>query len=94
MKYDGVFSEDKNVSPLYDANKAYLRYCSSDGHMGDVGGDDAAATFEGRYFRGQRIVRAMITYLIQNEGLGQNAGDLVVFGGYSAGARGAMAHLD
>lgn len=62
--------------------------------MGNVGGDNASATFEGRYFRGQRIVRAMITYLIKNKGLGQNAGDLVVFGGYSAGARGAMAHLD
>jgi hypothetical protein len=64
MEYNGVFSEDKNISPLYDANKAFLRYCSSDGHMGDVGGDDAAATFEGRHFRGQRIVRAMITYLM------------------------------
>ena len=64
MEYNGVFSEDKNISPLYDANKAFLRYCSSDGHMGDGGGDDAAATCEGRHFRGQRIVRAMITYLM------------------------------
>lgn len=62
--------------------------------MGDVGGDDANATFEGRYFRGQRIVRAMITHLIRNEGLAHNVDDLVVFGGYSAGARGAMVHLD
>jgi hypothetical protein len=62
--------------------------------MGDVGGDDAEATFFAKYFRGQRIVRAMITYLIQNEGLGENPDDLVVFGGFSAGARGAMVHLD
>ena len=62
--------------------------------MGDVGGNDSKTTFSGKYLRGERIVRAMITYLMQNEGLGKNTGDLVVFGGYSASARCAMVHLD
>ena len=62
--------------------------------MGDVGGDDLKATFAGFHFRGQRIVKAMITYLMQNEGLCKNPGDLVVFSCGSAGARGAMVNLD
>ena len=34
MSVNGVFSKSEDESPLWDANKAYLAYCSSDGHMG------------------------------------------------------------
>jgi len=38
MKLEGIFSSKKKESPLYNANKAYLRYCSSDFYAGNVGG--------------------------------------------------------
>ena len=31
----GVFDDSTAISPLADANKAFVMYCSSDGHMGD-----------------------------------------------------------
>lgn len=88
-------SPDPKQSPLHDANKAYLVYCSSDGHMGQYGGPNDAATLWRWKFRGQNNVRAMITHLVQHQGLGgKNSKDIVVFGGASAGGRGAMTHLD
>ena len=35
--FTGVLDENPELTPLADANKAYVMYCSSDGHMGDVG---------------------------------------------------------
>ena len=32
----GIFASKEEYSTLFDANKAYLKYCTSDGHMGDV----------------------------------------------------------
>lgn len=57
--------------------------------MGDVGA--SAATYN-MAFRGQRIVTATLNALVSTHGL--PSGSTVVFGGCSAGARGAMAHLD
>lgn len=57
--------------------------------MGDVGA--SAATFN-MDFRGQRIVSATLNALVTSHGL--PSGSLVVFGGCSAGARGAMVTLD
>lgn len=50
---------------MNDANKAYLAYCSSDGHMGDM----VPTSDLPYYFRGQKIVNAMITHLIDHQGL-------------------------
>lgn len=52
-------------------------------------GDGSAFGME---FRGQRIVNAMLEDLVAHRGLGK--GSTVVFGGGSAGGRGAMTHLD
>lgn len=91
----GIFSSDESESPLWNANKAYLAYCSSDGHMGLVGTDDKADTLWNWKFRGQAIVRAMINHLMTVQGLGEEGKQhTVVFGGSSAGGRGAMTHLD
>lgn len=46
----------------------------------------------GLEFRGSRIVAAMLGHLTAHNGLGE--GHTVVFGGGSAGGRGAMTHLD
>lgn len=95
-KVGGIMSPNPDESPLHDANKAYLFYCSSDGHMGQVGGPTTAAKLWDWQFRGQNNVRAMITHLVTQHGLGgpKSKQDLVVFGGASAGGRGAMTHLD
>jgi hypothetical protein len=45
-------------------------------------------------FRGQRIVRATVDTLAASNGLGAAPGSRIVFGGCSAGARGAMFNLD
>ena len=90
LSISGIFASDEKYSTLYDANKAYLKYCTSDGHMGDIDNPDGS---EYR-FRGQRTVNAMIEFLMNNKSLGSDPNDLVLFGGFSAGARGAMVHLD
>jgi hypothetical protein len=80
----GVFDTDPHHTPLSAANKVYVPYCSSDGHMGD--GEHA-----GFQFRGARIARAVVSDL-QSRGLG--SGSTLVWSGGSAGGRGAMVLLD
>jgi len=84
----GVFS-GSDSNPFRQYNMVYLEYCSSDAWMGDVGA--SAATFN-LNFRGQAIVRATMADLAAAQGLG--VGSQVVFGGCSAGARGAAFLLD
>lgn len=85
--FSGVFSPSED-SLLQDANMAYVGYCTCDAHMGD------AETF-GRQFRGARVVKAVIRDM-QQHGLGthDDRRDILVFGGASAGGRGAMVHLE
>ena len=52
MNLSGIFSKSQDESPLWDANKAYLAYCSSDGHMGELGGDSQADYIWNFTFRG------------------------------------------
>jgi hypothetical protein len=64
--------------------------------MGDVGASNE--TF-GYAFRGRRIIKAAITQMVQQHGMGTVAPGVttpprLLFGGCSAGARGAMANLD
>ena len=33
--FDGIFSDDPNQSVLHDANKVFVKYCSSDIWFGD-----------------------------------------------------------
>lgn len=84
-KKTGIFDSDSCKNPLHNANKVYVPYCSSDGWMGN--GD-----FAGWKFRGAVIARAVIQD-IRNKG-GLEHGDILVFGGGSAGGRGAMVLLD
>lgn len=63
--------------------------------MGQYGGPNEASTLWKWKFRGQNNVRAMIKHLVEHQGLGgDKSNDIVVFGGASAGGRGAMTHLD
>ena len=52
LEIEGLFSENSFESPLFDANKAFLKYCSSDIYLGDVGGDKMGVTKWGKHFRG------------------------------------------
>lgn len=88
----GIFSHTNEEvhESLRTANKVFVAYCTSDAHMGD------AQAF-GYEFRGARVVQAVLTDLVQLYGLGrgdQGKKDFLLFGGGSAGARGAMVHLD
>ena len=80
-----------NEPRLANANKVLVPYCTSDAHMGD-------ATAFGLEFRGAAVVRAVLSELVVTHGLGGRGltgpRDSLLFGGMSAGARGAMVHLD
>ena len=71
------------------ANSVYLRYCTSDGYIGDRA---ASAATGGLAFRGRRVVEATIAALATRHGLGQ--GSIVVYSGCSAGGRGVMHNLN
>lgn len=87
MKEAGLFSPLRDEL-LANANKAYVRYCTSDAHMGNN------ESF-GYQFRGSVVVQAVLRDLVATHGLGGGKNrDLVIFGGGSAGSRGAMVHLD
>jgi hypothetical protein len=64
----------------------YVPYCSSDAWVGDTDSGGLA-------FRGQAIVRAVLSALV-SRGLGASPGDRLLFGGCSAGARGATFTLE
>ena len=91
MAQGGIFSTDPTVSPFATANRAYVKYCSSDLWSGDVGASTATFNFD---FRGSRIVAAVIDSLVANHGMGSVPGSRLLFGGCSAGAIGAMNNLD
>lgn len=70
-------------SPLHGHNLVYVPYCTSDAFMGD-------GAFGPWQFRGARVVRAVLKKL----GPRLQAARRLIFGGGSAGARGAMVFLD
>ena len=75
---------------LAAASFVYAPYCSSDGWAGSA----AAAPPTGFAFRGHDIVAAIFADLAAAQGLGAAAGTRVLYGGCSAGARGALFNLD
>eukprot|EP01050_Picozoa_sp_SAG11_P023578 SAG11_NODE_4777_length_1769_cov_2.404192_1_plen_229_part_00 len=87
----GIFSTDANKTALPGANKAYLRYCTGDAHMGNR---DASAESLGFHFHGSRTVAAALSLLVKEHALGSKPGQTLLFGGGSAGGRGVMANLD
>ena len=94
VTYLGGIFDPPLGSPLAGANVAFVKYCTSDAHMGDRGASEATY---GWHFRGHRVVEATIAELVRTHGLGkshQEATPTLILGGGSAGARGAMIHLD
>mmetsp|Transcript_32350 Transcript_32350/g.75085 ORF Transcript_32350/g.75085 Transcript_32350/m.75085 type:complete len:417 (-) Transcript_32350:37-1287(-) len=87
LNLGGVFTPSNPSSALAGANQVFIQYCTSDAHMGD------GEAF-GLQFRGARVVESVFKDLVMKRGLAQGARELVVLGGTSAGARGAMVNLD
>ena len=90
MAQAGIFATD-GTSPWGNANRIFLKYCSSDFWSGDVGASPATYNYN---FRGSRIVAATITDLLTTQGMGSTPGAQLLFSGCSAGAIGAMNNLD
>ena len=101
----GLFTKDPNRSPFAGANLIQIGYCSSDAWVGNIASKDATALAttknvagtDGWAFKGQRIVEATLAALASHYGFGAARGGRttrLLFGGCSAGARGAMFNLD
>jgi len=82
----GIYAK---ASPVHESNLVFVPYCSSDGYVGNIAAEDNPTGF---HFRGAAIVQAVMRHLVETQGL--TANHLVIFGGVSSGARGAMIHLD
>ena len=78
-------------APLAGAHVLYLRYCTSDGYVGDA---PPSASSGGLAFRGRRVVAAAIDALGARHGLANATDATVVYSGCSAGARGVLHNLD
>jgi hypothetical protein len=88
LNMGGLFSLTKG-NPFAKAAKAYLSYCSSDAWVGDA---QPSPDNGGFAFKGQAIIEAVVTDLVSRFNL--TAANRVLFGGCSAGARGALFNLD
>mmetsp|Transcript_24582 Transcript_24582/g.47865 ORF Transcript_24582/g.47865 Transcript_24582/m.47865 type:complete len:453 (+) Transcript_24582:100-1458(+) len=97
----GIF--DPKRSPIKDAHVAFVKSCSNDAFMGDKSPPDPTnlppwplrKAEDGWHFRGRRIIEAVFKDLrTRTPFLGRMVGDRVIYGGCSAGARGAIATMD
>ena len=85
MEATGILSPTSKF--LRSASVAFLPLCGGDGWIGNT------ERF-GMQFRGAQVVQATLSDLV-SRGLGRHHQQhLLLFGGASAGARGAMVHLD
>ena len=90
----GIFDDNSTLNPLYDANKVYVPYCTSDAYMGYKLPSKATNNW---IFMGQEMIYAVINTLISSPqyGLGSVPNrDILALSGCSAGGRGAMVNLD
>eukprot|EP00850_Spirogloea_muscicola_P012126 SM000077S21600 [mRNA] locus=s77:482328:486100:- [translate_table: standard] len=92
LELGGFFSSDPEQNPdFYNWNVAYMKYCDGASFSGDV---EEPVVVMGRklYFRGKRIMDAVIDELLQKRGLAD--ADQVIISGCSAGGLAAYMHCD
>jgi hypothetical protein len=87
LSLGGLFETDATKTPFAGVNKVWGPYCSSDAWVGNTQAN-------GIVFHGQAILTAILASLVRNHGLGSMPGQRLLFGGCSAGARGAAFTLD
>lgn len=90
-KQHGIF--EATSSPFAHAHIAYVRTCSNDAFLGDSSPTENDKSLRW-HFRGKRIIDAVFADLRKSTNLGDRSEDRVVYGGCSAGARGALMSLD
>ena len=83
----GIF--ESTDARLKNANLVYVGYCTSDAYAGAVTSSPVNFAFMGR-----AVVKAVFDDLMATQGLGNVSGTRVLYGGCSAGARGAMFNAD
>lgn len=83
----GIFASSE--AHLAAMNVAFVKYCTSDAHSGST-----STSPLGYPFRGHDVLTAVFAHLVAARGLGGAPGTRVLFGGASAGARGALFNLD
>ena len=88
----GLFSNDSDVNPdFYNWNKVYARYCDGASFAGDVELPVQVGS-QTIYFRGRRVLDAVLDDLLDNQGLSR-ATDFLV-NGCSAGGLSVWTHID
>ena len=90
----GIFDDNSTLNPMFDANKVFVPYCTSDGWMGYT---TARPENNHWFFMGQQVIEAVLDTLITDPLYGMGhipKRDTLAFGGCSAGGRGAMVNLD
>lgn len=92
----GIFSSKEEENPVfYDANRVYLRYCTSDLWTGTQAEPVPIPDLNEPWrFNGRRAVTATFEILGERYGFADDADARVLFSGGSAGAVGAVANAD
>jgi hypothetical protein len=65
-EFDGVFSNDPSLSPLANATKVYIPYCTSDAHTGNT----LHPVSWGQVFRGDVVIKSTVELLIEDSSFG------------------------
>lgn len=89
LRLSGMFDRDPRRNPFAGVNLVFVGYCSSDAWVGDGVGTDGV----NYQFRGQAILQALVTQLL-NPAFSLTTAKGVVMAGCSEGARGVMANID
>jgi hypothetical protein len=88
----GLFSSNSTTNPrFYNYNKVYVRYCDGASFAGNVENPLKVGS-DTIYFRGRRVLDAVLDDLLVNQGL--NSGKDFIVNGCSAGGLAVYLHLD
>ena len=101
LSYPSQISGDKGIEDvalfayLQDYTIVYAKYCDGTSWTGNV--DDPISVLNGTknetiYYRGRRLLDALIHHLLQKQGVDE--ADVVLYGGCSAGSLTAYLHID
>ncbi len=87
----GITATSVSANPHFaDANKVIIPYCTSDYSSGDIGPTGGTTNFQ---FRGQAVLAAIVSELMQRYGLG-GEGQTVLLAGASAGGVSVLVNAD
>jgi len=94
VNHGGINSGDPTVNPhFYNANQAYVWYCSSDTHAGDMDASNSTGGLPWS-FRGKVIVQTLIDHLLTQQTPPMTQAKQILLTGFSAGAFGVFNNAD